>query len=212
MGQGDSLRDRVEDADSGTGVDDDKLLELAEWTYKNVEEVWSGFNLIADTVARGARVRGHDTAEAWGEDVDVQEKVRMMVVNALVYGRCVCEAGQDFLKVRNPRNITIEQDDEGEITSVVQEIDAEQTPADMDLVLPPEPRLAAPAVADLAWVPPGLAFAHRPRVGEDHAVAVGVLAVAVEVDPHAAGVLAGLLPDRLVVPVEESPASGQCAG
>jgi hypothetical protein len=80
--------------------------------------------------------------------VDVQEKVRLAVINALVYGRAVMETGDTYLKVRNPRNIEIEQDDEGEITSVVQEIDAEQTPADMDLVLPPEPRLAAPAVAD----------------------------------------------------------------
>jgi hypothetical protein len=68
--------------------------------------------------------------------VDVQEKVRLAVINAFVYGRAVMEAGEDFVKVRNPRNITIEQDDEGEITSAVQEIDAEQTPADMDLVLP----------------------------------------------------------------------------
>jgi hypothetical protein len=53
-GQGTSLRDRVEASDTGAGVSDDKLLELAEWTYKNVEEVFSGFNLIADTVAKGA--------------------------------------------------------------------------------------------------------------------------------------------------------------
>jgi hypothetical protein len=51
-GSGTSLRDRVEDSDTGAGISDDKLLELAEWTYKNVEEVWSGFNLIADTSPR----------------------------------------------------------------------------------------------------------------------------------------------------------------
>jgi len=132
MGQGDSLRDRVEDADSGTGVDDDKLLELAEWTYKNVEEVFSGFNLIADTVAKGARVRGDTQAEAWGEDVDVQEKVRMIVVNALVYGRAVMEAGEDFLKIRSPRNITLEQDADGDLVGVTQEIDGDPTELDPD--------------------------------------------------------------------------------
>jgi hypothetical protein len=66
--------------------------------------------------------------------VDIQEKVRLMVLNALVYGRAVMEAGEDFLKIRNPRNIEIEQDEAGEITSVVQEIDAEQTPLDPDQV------------------------------------------------------------------------------
>jgi hypothetical protein len=95
-GSGTSLRDRVEDADSGAGVSDDKLLKLAEWTYKNVEEVFSGFNLIADTVAKGARVRGPDQAVEWGQRVDVQEKVRLAVINALVYGRSFMEAGEDF--------------------------------------------------------------------------------------------------------------------
>ncbi len=133
-GAGRSLRDRVEDSDTGSGVSSDKLLELAEWTYKNVEEVWSGFNLIADAVAKGARFRGPDRATAWGQAIDVQEKVRMIVINALVYGRAVMEAGEDFLKVRNPRNIEIEQDDDGEITSVTQEIDAEPTELDPDTV------------------------------------------------------------------------------
>jgi len=133
-GSGTSLRDRVEESDTGAGISDDKLLELAEWTYKNVEEVWSGFNLIADTVAKGARVRGPDRAVEWGQTVDIQEKVRLAVINALVYGRAIMEAGETFLKVRNPRNITIEQDDEGEITSVEQTVDNDPVELDPDQV------------------------------------------------------------------------------
>lgn len=37
-GQGTSLRDRVEDANTNADVSDDTLLELANWTYKNIEE------------------------------------------------------------------------------------------------------------------------------------------------------------------------------
>jgi DNA-binding transcriptional ArsR family regulator len=47
----------------------------------------------------------------------------MGVKNALVYGRCVMEAGEGFLKVRNPRTIRTETDDQGDITRVVQETD-----------------------------------------------------------------------------------------
>lgn len=37
-------------------LDDASTMALAEWTYFNVEEVWSAFNPIAEAVARGFRV------------------------------------------------------------------------------------------------------------------------------------------------------------
>ena len=43
----------------------------------------------------------------------------MWVKNALVYGRCVMEAGDGFLKVRNPRTISLTQDEDGELVDTL---------------------------------------------------------------------------------------------
>lgn len=118
------------DASETTGeLDNSRLLELAEWIYLHVEEVWSGFNLVAEAVAKGFEVRARfkkdqRRIDQWNDLVHVEDKVRMWVKNALVYGRCVMEAGDEFLKVRNPRTIRIDQDDRGRVTKVTQESDA----------------------------------------------------------------------------------------
>jgi hypothetical protein len=44
----------------------------------------------------------------------------MWVKNALIYGRCVMEVGDDFLKVRNPRSIELQQDDRGALVGAWQ--------------------------------------------------------------------------------------------
>lgn len=108
-------------------LDDGKAMELAEWCYYNVEEVWSGFNLLAEAVARGFRVTAPTKAlqrdvDAWSDRVRLADAVRMWVKGALIYGRSTTEATRDFLKVRNPRFLRIHQDKEGAITRVVQEL------------------------------------------------------------------------------------------
>lgn len=109
-------------------LDDEKVMELAEWVYLHVEEVWSGFNLIAEAVAKGYQVatrfkKDHARVDAWNTHVRIEDKVRMWVKNALVYGRCVMEAGESFCKVRNPRTLTLEQDNDGDLVKVVQDTD-----------------------------------------------------------------------------------------
>lgn len=109
-----------------TQLDDARVMYLAEWAYFNVEEVWSGFNLLAEAVARGFRVAFSGgkapsaELDAWNEGVHVADKVRMWVKNALIYGRCVMEVGDGFLKVRNPRFIDLEQDARGRLVKVWQ--------------------------------------------------------------------------------------------
>lgn len=109
-------------------LDDERAMELAEWVYFNVEEVWSGFNLIAEAVARGFRIeattrRLQRDLDAYAGDVRMADAVRMWVKNALVYGRCTMEASRDFLKVRNPRCIRIDQDEHGRVVKVAQDVE-----------------------------------------------------------------------------------------
>lgn len=114
--------------DRGAGLlDDAKAMELAEWCYFNVEEVWSGFNLLAEAVSRGFRVTAPTKAlqrdvDAWSDRVHLADAVRMWVKSALIYGRSTTEATREFLKVRNPRFLRIHQDQDGAVTRVVQEL------------------------------------------------------------------------------------------
>ncbi|HEV8359717.1 MAG TPA: hypothetical protein VGR28_04595, partial [Candidatus Thermoplasmatota archaeon] len=117
------------DPDLEALLDDATALRLAEWAYFNVEEVWSAFNLIAEAVGRGFRVNAPNKAlqarvDAWNDRVHMPDKVRMWVKNALVYGRCVMEVGPDFVKVRNPRFIELEQDETGALVGAWQVTDA----------------------------------------------------------------------------------------
>lgn len=106
-------------------LDDAHVMRLAEWTYFHIEEVWSGFNLLAEAVARGFRVDAPTKAlqaevDAWNDAVHMPDKVRMWVKNALIYGRCVMEVGEDFLKVRNPRTIELKQHERGALVGAWQ--------------------------------------------------------------------------------------------
>jgi hypothetical protein len=108
-------------------LDDAQAMRLAEWTYYNIEEVWSAFNLLAEAVSSGFRVEAPTEAlqrevDAWSASVQMHECIRMWVKNALVYGRCVMEVGPTFLKVRNPRFLDLEQDERGALVAVWQRI------------------------------------------------------------------------------------------
>lgn len=118
---------------------DRKSMELALWTYLNVEEVWSGFNLIAETVAKGFQIQTRFKKDArrtdhWARAVHLDDKVRMWVKNALVFGRCVMEVGEDFCKVRDPRTLTLDQDDDGQLVKVTQEVDNQEREIPTDRV------------------------------------------------------------------------------
>ncbi|MCA1813091.1 MAG: phage portal protein, partial [Halobacteriales archaeon] len=106
-------------------LDDAEAMRLAEWAYYNVEEIWSAFNLLSEAVARGFRVnaptqRAQASIDAWNAEVHAQDKVRMWVKNALIYGRCVMEIGPTFCKVRNPRFIELTQDGAGGLAAAAQ--------------------------------------------------------------------------------------------
>ncbi len=120
-------------------VTDERAMELALWTYLNVEEVWSGFNLLAEAVGKGFHIqtrfkKDQRRVEAWKRTVHLEDKVRMWVKNALVFGRCVMEAGNDFLKVRDPRTITLDQDEDGNLETVTQEVDDQERDIPTDRV------------------------------------------------------------------------------
>jgi hypothetical protein len=136
-----SLGQSTQPADDATSskFDDEKTMRLAEWVYLNVEEVWSAFNLLAEATARGFEARPVDDADEqavadWNRAVAIEDKVRMWIKNALVYGRCVMEAGEDFLKVRNPRSMELEQDEDGELVEVTQVLDDGEHPVPVDRV------------------------------------------------------------------------------
>lgn len=121
------------DTTTESQLDDATALRLAEWTYFNVEEVWSAFNLLAEAVSRGFRVEAptkalQATIDAWNDKVGMDEAVRLWVRNALIYGRCVMEVGPDFLKVRNPRFIELAQDAHGALVAAWQVTDAGRKP------------------------------------------------------------------------------------
>jgi len=97
-----SLGQSTQPADEGASskFDDEKTMRLAE-CYLNVEEVWSAFNLLAEATARGYQARAvneadQETVDTWNRAVSIEGKVRMWIKNALVYGRAVMEAGEDF--------------------------------------------------------------------------------------------------------------------
>jgi portal protein len=128
-------------ADMGTGalLDDDKAMRIAEWVYFNVEEVWSAFNLLSEAVARGFRVNAptkklQEDIEAWNDAVHMHDKVRMLVKNALIYGRCVMEVTPRHLKVRNPRFIKLEQDELGQLVGAWQDVEGQQRPIPLQRV------------------------------------------------------------------------------
>jgi hypothetical protein len=126
-GESDDAKTTVGDLDDPNRLGDDKVMQLAEWVYQNVEEVWSGFNLLAEATARGyTATPNSDEAEErvrdWERRVRIQDKVRMWVKNALVYGRSVMEAGDAYLRVRNPRTMDLDQDEDGTLVGVTQRI------------------------------------------------------------------------------------------
>jgi hypothetical protein len=129
------------DPDGEGLLDDAEAMRLAEWTYLNVEEVWSAFNLLSEAVARGFRVtygsgerqradvkRLQADVDAWNDRVHMADKVRMWVKNALIYGRCTMEVTRDCLKVRNPRFIGLEHDESGLLVGAWQDRDGTKRP------------------------------------------------------------------------------------
>jgi hypothetical protein len=127
------------DAPQEALLDDEKAMRLAEWTYYNVEEVWSAFNLLAEAVSSGFRVEAPNEklqreVDAWNDAVGIHECVRMWTKSALVYGRCVMEVGPTFLKVRSPRFIELEQDMHGTLVSVWQRVGGERRPIPRECV------------------------------------------------------------------------------
>lgn len=121
------------DDERGALLDDAHAMRLAEWVYFNVEEVWSAFNLLSEAVARGFRVnaptkRLQADIDAWNDRVHMPDKVRMWVKNALIYGRCTMEVTRDFLKVRNPRFIELEQAESGLLVGAWQNLSGSRRP------------------------------------------------------------------------------------
>ncbi len=99
--------------------DPDTMQNLGLAAYLLCGQVHTGFNMLAYAMTKGLNVTCLSTnpqdeykLNQFIDKVRLKEKSEMIVINSLVFGRCMMEWGKDFLKVRDPRDFKMEWDEE----------------------------------------------------------------------------------------------------
>lgn len=99
--------------------DPDTMQNLGLAAYLLCGQVHTGFNMMAYAMTKGLKItclstNPQDTykVEQFVDKVRLKEKSEMIVINSLVFGRCIMEWGKDFLKVRDPRDFKMEWDED----------------------------------------------------------------------------------------------------
>ena len=95
----------------------ERMMQLGLNAYMKCGQVNTAFNMLADATARGFEARAEDEAsqtiiDLFNEKVMMGDKIKMLVLNALIFGRAVVEIGDDLFKIRDPRSFQVEWDDE----------------------------------------------------------------------------------------------------
>lgn len=108
--------------------DPDTMQTLGLSAYLLCGQVHTGFNMIAYAMTKGMKVVALTGSEADQIKVDkfldrvrLKDKAEMIVINALCFGRCIMEFGKDYLKVRDPRDFTMEWDDDKQIITDIKQ-------------------------------------------------------------------------------------------
>jgi hypothetical protein len=95
----------------------ERMMQLGLNAYMKCGQVNTAFNMLADAAANGFEARAEDEAsqtilDLFNQKVMMGDKVKMLVLNALIFGRAVVEVGDDLFKIRDPRSFTVDWDDE----------------------------------------------------------------------------------------------------
>lgn len=95
----------------------ERMMQLGLNAYMKCGQVNTAFNMLADATARGFEARAEDETsqtviDLFNQKVMMGDKIKMLVLNALIFGRAVVEIGDDLFKIRDPRSFQVEWDDE----------------------------------------------------------------------------------------------------
>lgn len=98
----------------------ERMMQLGLNAYMKCGQVNTAFNMLADATAKGFEARAEDEAsqtliDLFNQKVMMADKAKMLVLNALIFGRAVVEIGEDLFKIRDPRSFTVDWDDDKQL-------------------------------------------------------------------------------------------------